>query len=203
MGPLGGTAPAHAPQSMKGLSLPFSDLSSSLVCALQFSHEREKLLVAQSCLTLFNPMDYSLPGSIPGILQARILEWVAILFSSGPSPPGYWTWVSCTTDGFFLLSGPPGKPIIPYFPSDHHLPKDRGFLSHFYFACSWARHSHLSPSTQLQTKGKWSPSVKQKGFFSKTTTVQISSASQTGGRHLRMWEKSVQHCQTPVLTLVL
>ena len=89
MGPLGGTAPAHAPQSMKGLSLPFSDLSSSLVWALQFSHEREKLLVAQSCLTLFDPMDYSLPSSIPGILQARILEWVAIPFSRGPSPPGY------------------------------------------------------------------------------------------------------------------
>ena len=39
--------------------------------------------VAQSCLTLCNPMDYSLPGSsIHGILQARILEWVAISFSN-------------------------------------------------------------------------------------------------------------------------
>ena len=35
--------------------------------------------VAQSCLTLCNPMDYSLPGSsVHGILQARILEWVII-----------------------------------------------------------------------------------------------------------------------------
>ena len=35
--------------------------------------------VAQSCLTLFDPMDCSPPGSsVHGILQARILEWVAI-----------------------------------------------------------------------------------------------------------------------------
>ena len=38
--------------------------------------------VAQSCLTLCDPIDCSLPGSpIHGIFQARILEWVAISFS--------------------------------------------------------------------------------------------------------------------------
>ena len=37
----------------------------------------------QSCPTLCNPIDGSLPGSpIPGILQARTLEWVAISFSN-------------------------------------------------------------------------------------------------------------------------
>ena len=35
------------------------------------------VLVAQSCLTLCNPMDCSLPSSVHGILQTRILEWVA------------------------------------------------------------------------------------------------------------------------------
>ena len=41
-------------------------------------------LVAPSCLTLCDPMDCSLPGfSVHGILQARILEWVAIPFSRG------------------------------------------------------------------------------------------------------------------------
>ena len=40
------------------------------------------MLVAQSCPTLCNPMDWSLPGSsVHGILQARKLEWVAIPFS--------------------------------------------------------------------------------------------------------------------------
>ena len=39
--------------------------------------------VAQSCPTLLNPMDCSPPGSsVPGILQARVLEWVAIAFSA-------------------------------------------------------------------------------------------------------------------------
>ena len=38
----------------------------------------------QLCLTLCNPMDYS-PSAAHGILQARILEWVAISFSRGSS----------------------------------------------------------------------------------------------------------------------
>ena len=38
--------------------------------------------VIQLCLTLSDPMDYSLPGSsVHGILQAKVLEWVAIAFS--------------------------------------------------------------------------------------------------------------------------
>ena len=45
-----------------------------------------KVLVAQLCPTLCNPMDCSLPGSsVHGILQARILGWVAIPFSRGSS----------------------------------------------------------------------------------------------------------------------
>ena len=40
----------------------------------------------QSCLTLWEPMDCSLPGSsVHGILQARILEWVDMPFSRGSS----------------------------------------------------------------------------------------------------------------------
>ena len=39
-----------------------------------------RVLVAQSCLTLWDPMDYSPPGSVLGILQARILKRVAISF---------------------------------------------------------------------------------------------------------------------------
>ena len=51
--------------------------------------------VAQSCLTLCNPMDYSLLGSsVHGIFQARILGWVAISFSRRSSGSRDWTWVS-------------------------------------------------------------------------------------------------------------
>ena len=58
----------------------------------------------QLCLTLCNPMDYSPPGSsVHGILQARILEWVAVPFSRGSSWPSDWTWVSCITGRFFTI----------------------------------------------------------------------------------------------------
>ena len=51
--------------------------------------------VAQSCLTLWDSVDCSLPGSsVHGILQARILEWVALSFSRGASQSRDWTWVS-------------------------------------------------------------------------------------------------------------
>ena len=61
------------------------------------------------CLTLCHPMDCSPPGSsVHGILQARILEWVAISFSRGSSQPRDGTCVSCTSPallgGVLLLS---------------------------------------------------------------------------------------------------
>ena len=60
--------------------------------SLEFQRESE---VTQSCLTLCNPMDCSLPGSsVHGIPQARILEWVAISFSRGSSRPRDRTQVS-------------------------------------------------------------------------------------------------------------
>ena len=50
----------------------------------------------QSGPTLCHPMDYSLPGSsVHGILQERILEWVAMPSSRGSSPPRDWTHISC------------------------------------------------------------------------------------------------------------
>ena len=46
------------------------------------------VLVAQSCLTLCDPMDFSPPGSsVHGTIQAKILEWIAIPFSKGISRP--------------------------------------------------------------------------------------------------------------------
>ena len=49
-------------------------------------------------------MDSSLPcSSIHGILQARILEWVAISFSSRSAWPRDWTWVYCTAGRLFTI----------------------------------------------------------------------------------------------------
>ena len=54
-------------------------------------HLRTCVIVTQSCLTLCNLVDYNAPGSsIHGILQGRILEWVAIPFSRGSSPTQGW-----------------------------------------------------------------------------------------------------------------
>ena len=61
----------------------------------------------QSCPTLWNPLDCSLPGSsVHGIFQARILEWIAISSSRGSSGPRDRTCVpciSCIAGGFFFF----------------------------------------------------------------------------------------------------
>ena len=56
-----------------------------------------KVKVTQSCLTPYNPMDYT----VHRILQARMLEWVAFPFSRGSSQPRDWTQVSHITGRFF------------------------------------------------------------------------------------------------------
>ena len=80
--------------------------------------------VTQSCPTLCDPMDCSLPGSsVHGIFQARILEWAAISFSKGSSQPRDQTQVSCIVGRcFYHLShqgspreGSPGKAYCPWW----------------------------------------------------------------------------------------
>ena len=72
--------------------------------AILFLDKCESVLVTQSCPTLFDPVDWSLPGSsVHGILQARILELVAIPFSRESSWPRGWTWVSCIAGRFFTI----------------------------------------------------------------------------------------------------
>ena len=60
--------------------------------------------VAQSCPTLGDPMDCSLPGSsVHGIFQAIVLEWIAISFSRGSSQPRDRTQVSHIVDRHFTV----------------------------------------------------------------------------------------------------
>ena len=81
------------------------------------------VLVIQSCLTLCDSMDCSPPGSsVHRILQASILEWVAIPFSGKLPDSG--TETGCPTFwGDFLPSRPPGKPqnAINYFNYNVHV----------------------------------------------------------------------------------
>ena len=74
----------------------------------------------QSCLTLCKPMDCSPPGSsVHGILQARILEWVAMSFSRGSSQPRNQNFFSCIyyTTGRFFTFEPLGKPWFTWITS--------------------------------------------------------------------------------------
>jgi len=72
----------------------------ALTCHAKTKSVSEWVLCAYSCLTLCDSMDCSPPGSsVHGIIQARILEWVAISFcreSSQPRDQTYISYVSCT-----------------------------------------------------------------------------------------------------------
>ena len=109
-------SPGHLPDP--GMD-PGSPTSSALACCLTTappgSPSTSIVLVAQSCLTLCDPMGCSLPGSsVHGILQARILEWVAIPFFRGSPLPRDRTWVSCIVGRFFTSE--PRETQTPYPP---------------------------------------------------------------------------------------
>ena len=76
--------------------LPYS---STGICDIAESNTILKAICmyAQSCPALCNPVDYT----VPGILQARILEWVAVPFSRGSSQPRDQTQVSHIAGNFF------------------------------------------------------------------------------------------------------
>ena len=101
------TRPSHI--QLHGFVLPVLYSSSDLDQAQDFYIGHRgilfvlviEVLVTQLCPTLCSPMDCSPPGSfVHGILQTRILEWIAILFTRGFSQPRDQTWVSCIAGRF-------------------------------------------------------------------------------------------------------
>ena len=71
------------------------------------------IVVIKLCPDSLQAMDCSPSvSSVRGILQARILEWVAMPSSKGYSPPRDWT-ISSIAGGFFTTE-PPGKPMYIY-----------------------------------------------------------------------------------------
>ena len=83
--------------------------------------EERRSEVAQSCLTLYVPMDCSLQGSfVNGIFKARVLEWVAISFSRRSSPPRDQTWVSCIAGRHFTIWATREAP----YPEETRVEKD-------------------------------------------------------------------------------
>ena len=89
--------------------------------------------ITQSCPTLCDLVDCSLPGSsVQGILQVRRLEWVAIPFSRGSSWPRDWTRVSRYNAADALPSEPPGNStfLCPYPNPAHHPGPTSSHLPH-------------------------------------------------------------------------
>ena len=73
------------------------------------------MLVSQSCPTLGNSVNWSPPGSFaPGILQARILEWVAMPFSRGSFQPRNQTQVAYIVGRFFADWATTEAPVCIY-----------------------------------------------------------------------------------------
>ena len=86
----------------KNMSKNMALLLTILSACLLITAKSEKESVSQSVGS--NSLRPCLPGfSAHGILQARILEWVAISFSRGSFQPRNQTWVSCISDRFFTI----------------------------------------------------------------------------------------------------
>ena len=84
--------------------LAFLKGSGHMLCSMHVCLIIMKVLVIQSCPTVCDPMDCSLPvSSVRGIHQARILELVAIPFFRVSSQPRDRTWVSCSAGRFFSI----------------------------------------------------------------------------------------------------
>ena len=107
--PIEHTLCLHAVMIILGQENPFPPLTPQYVCVYVC------VLATQLCPTLCDPMDCCLPGSsVHGILQARILEWVAILSFRGSSWPRDWTSVSVSPSlaGRFLSLNHLGSPWL-------------------------------------------------------------------------------------------
>ena len=120
----------------------------------------------QSCPTLFDPIDGSPPGSpVPGILQARTLEWVAISFSN------VWKWKVKvkSLSRFCLLANP--------WTEAYQAPPSMGFSRQEY----WSGVSLPSPALEvtnlifpLDRRGRWG-SVNRTRSTTQAVTLQVTS----------------------------
>ena len=125
------------------------------------------VLVAQECRTLCYPVDCGPPGSsVHGILQVRILEWVAISFSRGSYRPRDWTQhyrqslchlshegslviMVINKNNNYQVSGAHSVPSTLHRPS--HLIFTTVLRSRFYLCPTWMRKSRLREITNLHT----------------------------------------------------
>ena len=125
----------------------------------------------QSCLTLCDPIDGSPPGSpIPGTLQARTLEWVAISFSNA----GKWKVKVKSLSRVQLFATP--------WTAAHQAPLSMGFSRQEY----WSGVPSPSPNEILHSNKKesstdgityWATDNTQEGWISKTSRLRLAEAN--------------------------
>ena len=98
--------------SFRSSLIPLSVHGLQILCPILWVALLLCVLVAQSCLTLCDPMNCSPPGSsVCGISQVRILAWVAISSSRGSSPPRDQTQVSFVAGRFSTVWATRGAPL--------------------------------------------------------------------------------------------
>ena len=167
------------------------------------------VLVAQSCLTLCNPIDYSPPGSsVCGILQARILEWVAISLSRGSADPG--------TERRFpalqassLLSEPPVKPLFPEDKWYHWLEaSDSGREDRFRDKgkkeCEWEEEKRVARTQsrkEERAKGGSQGSKRGRQWIHKTSSKEVGlTLVRSGGT---VWCRGLSRSSVSIVPQVL
>ena len=146
------------------------------------------VLLTQSCRTLYSPMVCSPPGSsVHGILQARILEWVAILFSKAASQPRDQTWVSHIAGTFFTVwatkeDPDDGDSKVHFnfrdvkiwkkkkvcYSSENHMPRLSVHISHgtMVFGSLWKNWSSLFNQSWIEANDSQSSTKKKKKMWS-------------------------------------
>ena len=148
-------------------------------------------LVNQSCPTFCDPMDCSPGSSVHGILQARILEWVAMPSSRGSSQPRDRTQVSHIAGGFFYLQSHQGSPERVRLVFNGSL-----WFSLVGEGAHWTGNALLValscwPFRHLSVcDTAWNAGKLQKEISSNRSTTkhhQVWSTSKAGGWHLKEW----------------
>ena len=155
-------------------------------------------------MTLCDPMDCSPPGSsVNGILQARILEWVAVSSSRGPFWPRDWTQVSCTAGRFFTNAKKLFTKKNSSFNSYNILPTELEIIPLFQRLGDWhlnQPHVHFPHALNGRTRIR-----SQAGLASKLTLYHLalqrnpgwgSENSKHGGLKARSWWEGKIQIQT-------
>ena len=141
--------------------------------------------VTQSCPTLCNPMGCSPPGSpVHGILQAWILEWVAIPFSKSSSQPKDWTQDSCIAGGFLTAWTTREAP-----PTPRHYPLQVKVLLALVLNATTTLHSSGSPPGSRDPRNS--------GFFSAGRWGRIHSPPKLAAEIRSTWLPTNLGLHTP------